>query len=109
MNPARFFRAAIICSLAALIGCGGGSVGGGGNNGGGNNGGGQPNPVVTSVTVTCKSSTIEVNQTDQCASSSAVTWTIDPASVGSVDSNGLVTGLAAGTATVTATSVQTPS
>jgi hypothetical protein len=73
-----------------------------------------PPPSVSSVTVVCSPSTIGPGSTAQCSAtvqgtagySSALTWT---ATAGTVDANGLFTApTTAGTATVTATSVQSP-
>ncbi|MFZ0630643.1 MAG: alkaline phosphatase family protein [Acidobacteriaceae bacterium] len=69
-------------------------------------------PTITSVSVTCSPSTLDVSTTAQCNAtvsgtgsfSSTVTWS---ASTGTIDSNGLFTAPAsATTATVTATSTQ---
>src|SRR2546425_2704901 len=70
---------------------------------------------VASVAVTPASATIQVGQTQQLAatlkdasgntlSGRAVSWSSATPSVASVSSNGLVTGLAAGSAVITATS-----
>jgi hypothetical protein len=71
-----------------------------------------PSPTIISVQVACNPSTVNVSATSQCSAtikgtgsySTAVTWS---ASVGTINPNGLFTAPAtAGSATVTATSVQ---
>jgi hypothetical protein len=71
-----------------------------------------PSPTITSVQVTCNPSTVNVGANSQCNVtikgtgnySSAVTWS---ASVGAINASGLFTAPAtAGSATITATSVQ---
>lgn len=98
--------AAAATVLASAIACGGG----GGDGGGGVIG---PLPVAT-VEVTTPKATLELGETVQftatprdrngtAVASAAVTWTVSPQSVATVDSKGLVTASAAGVATVTAT------
>ena len=68
--------------------------------------------AVNSVTVTPASATVEVGGTTQLTAtvdatggaSEAVTWTSDNETVATVDATGLVTGVAEGAATITATS-----
>jgi len=85
--------------------------------GGGSNGGGSTPPVtptITSVAVSCSPALILTNQTTTCTPtvsgtgsySSGVTWTVSPATIGSVSSAGVFTPTGTGTATVTATSTQ---
>src|SRR6476660_5043747 len=70
-----------------------------------------PSTVVRSVTVSPPSVSIPVNGTAQLAASvnadagvtdRTVTWTTSSATIATVDANGLVTGRAAGSATITA-------
>ena len=79
-----------------------------------NNGGGGPAPVA-SVSITPATATIVIGRTTQLAASvkdaagtvlsgRAITWTSSSASVATVDANGLVTGVAAGSANIVATS-----
>lgn len=74
-----------------------------------------PTPVVTTVTVTPPSTSVEAGSTttlqavvkDQngnVMTGQAVTWTTDKPSIATVSSSGVVTGVAAGSATITATS-----
>ncbi|HTJ53703.1 MAG TPA: Ig-like domain-containing protein [Cyclobacteriaceae bacterium] len=71
---------------------------------------GTPIPV-TGVTVSPTSATLNVNATQQLtatvtpsnATNKAVTWSTSNASVATVNSSGLVTGVASGTATITVT------
>jgi uncharacterized protein YjdB len=71
--------------------------------------------AVHSVTVTPESATIAVDETVQLSAVTldsggdtltgrAVSWTSSPTSVATVDASGLVTGVASGSATITATS-----
>lgn len=78
------------------------------------NGSGNPGNVpVTGVTLNPTSAQVEVGQSLQLnagiapsnATNKQVTWSVSGASVASVSQEGVVTGLAPGTATVTATSV----
>ena len=105
----RVFRFAIICSFLLtatlfLAACGGG--------GGGNSVSNPPPPTITSVSVTCNPTSVQIGQTSQCTAtvtgtgsySSAVTWS---ASAGTINSSGLFTAPStAGTVTVTATATQ---
>jgi hypothetical protein len=74
----------------------------------------QPPPTITGITVACNPTSLVTNATSQCdaqvsgtgAYNTAITWT---ATAGSIGATGLFTAPAsAGTATVTATSVQDP-
>jgi len=95
--------AVLICFF--LTACGGGSGGGGTA---------PQTPTITSVAVGCSPGSINTNQTSTCTPtvsgtgsfSSAVTWSVSPASIGTVSSAGVLTPTAAGTATITATSTQ---
>lgn len=105
-------RSVALLSAAGILtftaGCGGG--GGGSSTGGG----GGSSPTITSVSVSCSPASILITQTSTCASnvtgtgnySSSVTWSVSPASVGSISSAGVFTPAAAGTATITATLTQ---
>ncbi len=80
------------------------------------------NPTLTSLAVGPASPTIETGNTDNTvqmtavgtnndgsiASNPSVAWTINPTSVATISSSGLVTSVSVGTATVTATSNQNP-
>jgi hypothetical protein len=88
----------MLCFVASS--CGGGSSGGGSN------------PSITSVSVSCSPSSVQVNQTSKCSAlvagtgafNSTVTWSADN---GTIDQNGNYTASAATTtATVKATSTQ---
>ncbi|MGH7484571.1 MAG: Ig-like domain-containing protein, partial [bacterium] len=98
---------AITAALLLTTGCGGGGGYGGGSSGGGG-GGGSSAVAITPVT-----STIAVNATQQYsattegASSAQYTWKSSNTSVATIDSKGLATALAAGTANITATSKYT--
>src|SRR5436190_704095 len=71
---------------------------------------------VQSVTVTPLAAQLTVGQTQQFTavvlptgvSDRSVTWSVAPASLATIDSNGVLTALAVGQAVVTATSVATP-
>ena len=73
-----------------------------------------PNPTIASVGVSCTPSSILITQTSTCTPtvtgtgnfSSSVTWSVSPASIGSVSGAGVYTPAVAGTATITATSTQ---
>lgn len=78
------------------------------------NGGSNPGNVpVTGVTLNPATAQVEVGQTLQLNASTApsnasnkqVTWSVSGSGIASISQNGLVTGLAPGTATVTATTV----
>ncbi len=89
--------------LAVVAGCGGGNAGGGSNS-----------STITSVSASCSPSSILTNQTSTCTPavsgtgsySSAVTWTVSPASIGMVNGSGVFTPAGTGTATLTATSAE---
>jgi len=93
----------LVCTLFA--GCGGG-------------GGGTVTqvPTITGVSVSVAAASITSGKTDQATAtvsgtgnySSAVTWSVSPSSIGSIDSSGLFTAgaSATGTATITATSTE---
>jgi len=93
-------------TLTVVSGCGGG----GSNSGGG----GGSLPTITSVNVSCLPSSILITQTSTCTPtvtgtgnySSSVTWSASPSNLGSVNSAGVFTPAAAGSATITATSTQ---
>jgi hypothetical protein len=100
----RSALAFVLVSVAGLFAaCGGGGVV-------------TPPPVVTSVAVTCASTTLAIGKTTQCTATvqgtgnpnTAVTWSSSNAAVATVSTTGLVTGVTAGKADITATSVQTP-
>jgi uncharacterized protein YjdB len=71
---------------------------------------------VQSVTVTPLAAQVAVGETKQFAavvlptgvSDRSVTWAVQPSNIAKIDANGVLTGLAAGQAVVTATSVATP-
>jgi uncharacterized protein YjdB len=94
-----------LVGLAILVGCGGG---GGGPSG--------PDPAVTSVTITPAAPTIVVGQNLVLTANVAavggapttVTWTSSNPSIVGVSISGTITGVAQGTANVTATSVFAP-
>jgi hypothetical protein len=94
----RFFAGAVACLTLCVAACGGPS-----------------GPQLATVTVSLSSSTAQVGQMitasaaglDQkgaAFSLGAVTWSAQPATVASVSASGAVSGLAAGQATITATS-----
>jgi hypothetical protein len=97
---------ALVCAL--LSGCGGG---GGGTTGGG---GGQQS-TVTGVSVALSATAITLTQTATATAtvtgtgsySSTVTWSVNPASAGTITSAGVFTPATAGPATIIATSTQT--
>lgn len=87
----------------------------GGCGGGGDGGTTSPPAAVSTITVTLASATITVGQTSQATAQPkdaqgtvltgrAITWASSNESVASVSSSGLVTGVAAGTASISATS-----
>jgi Glycoside hydrolase family 44/Bacterial Ig-like domain (group 2) len=90
---------ALVCALIA--GCGGG-------------GGTQQQPTVTAVSVSLSTTSINTGQTTQATAtvtgtgsySSAVNWSINPTSAGSISSTGLFTPSAAGNVSIIATSVE---
>ena len=69
--------------------------------------------LLTSISVTCAASSVNVGGTISCsanvqpnnASDKGVTWSSNPPGVATVDSSGVVTGVTAGTVTITATAV----
>lgn len=78
-----------------------------------NNGGGNPAPV-TSVSITPATATVVIGKTTQLAAVAKdaagnvltgrpIAWTTSGADVATVDANGIVTGVATGTANITAT------
>src|SRR5512134_108649 len=95
----RAVRAGAVVAFLALGACGGGDSG---------------PPAVATVSVTPPSATIEAGLTTQLAASprdasgnaltNPVTWSSSAATVASVNATGLVTGVAPGSATITATS-----
>lgn len=114
-NSLRLYLRALLLlsglmSVLTLSGCGGG----GGGESTSTSGGGGTQSTVTSVSVTCASASVEVGATDQCSPtvqgtsnpSQTVSWSVSPATIGSISSAGLFTASAAGTATITATSTQ---
>jgi Glycoside Hydrolase Family 113 len=95
----------VVCLAGAGAGCSSGP----------SSGNPPSSPTISSVTVSCLVTTQEANLTDQCSATvtetgnfnPAVTWSASP---GTVSPSGLFTAPpSAGTATVTATSVQDPS
>jgi plastocyanin len=89
------------------------SCSGGGDKGVTNPGGGGVTPVLTSITISGSTSTnvggtlqLTASPKDQtgAAINAAVVWSTSSAFVANVNSSGLVTGIAAGQATITATS-----
>ena len=72
--------------------------------------------TVTSVSATCSPSSIDTSKTATCqasvtgtgAYSSAVTWSVTPATMGTVTSAGVFTPVSSGAAVITATSVSDP-
>ncbi len=91
--------------LAVLVSCGGGSD---------SSGPAPSSNTVTTVTVSASSASLQVGQAVQFSaearnskgelvSAGQATWSVSPTSVATINSNGLVTAIAAGTANVTAT------
>lgn len=71
--------------------------------GGGDSGGGDTPSTPTQITLTANSTTLKVNKTLQLNSNVAgVTYSSSNTQVATVDANGLVTGVAAGSVTITA-------
>ena len=107
----RLFTAATAACLAfALAACGGD----GDSPSSPDNGGGTPAPV-SSVVITPATATVVIGKTNQLSAAlkdaagnaltgRAVAWTTSAAAIATVDANGLVTGVAAGSANITATS-----
>jgi hypothetical protein len=93
----------LVCAL--LAGCGGG---------GGTGGGGGQQSTVTGVSVAVSATAITLTQTATATAtvtgtgsySSAVTWSVNPSSAGSITSAGVFTPTTAGAATIIATSTQ---
>ncbi len=89
--------ATLLLSIAIVTGCGGGST--------------TPAPSITSVSVSCSPTSIQTNGTSTCtatvtgtgAYSSAVDWS---ATDGTITSSGVFTPTSAGTAKITAASIQ---
>lgn len=72
--------------------------------GGGDSGGGDTPSTPTQITLTANSTTLKVGGTLQLTSNvTGVTYSSSNAQVATVDANGLVTGVAAGSVTITAT------
>ncbi|MBA3656111.1 MAG: Ig-like domain-containing protein [Gemmatimonadaceae bacterium] len=101
----RRVHAILPFSVAILAACGGGSD---------SSGPAPSNNVVSTVVVTGASSSLQVGQTVQFSaearnssgeliSAGQASWSVSPASVASIDSKGLVTAIASGTANVKAT------
>lgn len=98
MTKSRILFALLLSALLAA--CGSPSPGPGG-------------PAVQSVTVSPATASVQVGETAELTAtvsvtggaSQAVTWSSSDDSIASVDSDGVVTGVAAGSATITATSV----
>jgi Glycoside hydrolase family 44 len=94
---------AVVCAL--LAGCGGG---------GGSTGGGGGQSTITGVTVAVTPTAITLSQTATATAtvsgtgsfSSAVTWSVNPSSAGTITSAGVFTPAAAGPASLIATSTQ---
>lgn len=113
-NTHSFTRAlrVVAISLASVVWV---ACGGGGDNGGETPTSPGGNKPVASVSISPSSGTVGLNKTLQLTaelrdasgkslSNRAVTWSASPASVGTVSASGLITGVAPGTLTVTATS-----
>jgi uncharacterized protein YjdB len=95
-------------TLIALTGCGGG--------GGGEGGGSSSTKTLTSIAVTPADNRLAVGKTQQFTATgsysdgstqnlaASVTWSSSNTAVATVDSNGVVTAVAAGSTTITATS-----
>jgi alpha-tubulin suppressor-like RCC1 family protein len=106
----RFLMAATAASIAVLAACGGDSD----SPADPGPGGGGPAPV-GSVTITPATATVVIGKTTQLAATTkdgagnvltgrAIAWTTSATTIATVDGNGLVTGVAAGTANIVATS-----
>jgi hypothetical protein len=102
------WTSAVVCGAlgcALLAGCGGG---------GGTGGGGGQQSTITGVTVAVTPTAITLTQTAQATAtvtgtgdfSSAVTWSVNPSSGGTITSAGVFTPTTAGSATLVATSSQ---
>lgn len=72
----------------------------------------NPSETVSGITLTPTAATIQIGKTQQLTATvtptgtSAVSWSSNNEAVATVDQNGLVTGLKAGTATITATATE---
>ena len=106
-GPKSLAAALLLAFTGFIAGCGGGGGGGGGSS--------PPPPTLSSVSVSATDSTLVAGLTDQFSATgvysdgskqalSSVTWTSSDTNVATIGTNGLVTGLAAGTTTITATS-----
>jgi alpha-tubulin suppressor-like RCC1 family protein len=102
--------AAAACFVFAIAAC----SGDGDSPSSPNNGGGQPAAVAT-VAITPTTASVVIDKTTQLAATTkdaagniltgrAIAWTTSASTIATVDANGLVTGVAAGTANITATS-----
>ncbi len=108
------FRSALSLCLGlvisiALAGCGGGSSSSGGSGGGGT-------PTLSSISVSPASASLAISSTQSFTATghysdgttkdltSSASWSSSDSTVATISSGGLATGVAAGTATVTATS-----
>ena len=75
----------------------------------------EPSETVSGITLTPTAATIQIGKTQQLTATvnpvgtSAVSWSSNNEAVATVDQNGLVTGLKAGTATITATAAKNSS
>jgi len=113
---ARLFNAATAACFALVVAaCSGDSDSPAGPGTGGNGGGGGGPAPVASIAITPGAATVTIGRTTQLAATTkdaagteltgrAIAWTTSSATVATVDGNGLVTGVAAGTANITATS-----
>ena len=107
----RFLTAATAACIAVLAAACGGDSDSPADPG---NGGSDPKPV-GSVTVTPATASVVIGKTTQLAATTkdaagnvvtgrTIGWTTSAATIATVDGNGLVTGVAAGTANIVATS-----
>ncbi|HEX7964915.1 MAG TPA: Ig-like domain-containing protein [Gammaproteobacteria bacterium] len=109
----------VLTSLLAFLafGCGGSGYGSGGAYGGGSGGGGGGGGgIVTNITISPTNAAVSVGGTQQfiavakdsagnTVSNPALTWKSSDAAIATVDNHGLATGVAAGAASITASSV----